>query len=537
MRIRQALAALLYLALAAFSADDLPIPFTVPTTNGPVTGYQPVLGPDSCIRFLGIPYAKPPVGERRWKAPEKPDPWTAPLKCNAFSKVCPQPTLPIYGDLGPASEDCLYLNVWTAGKVTTVDNIDKFADEKRPVLFWIHGGGFAIGAASQEPYKAWPLAQDGAVVVTFNYRLGPFGFLAHPALSAESPAHTSGNYGLMDMLLALHWVHDNIANFGGDPNNVTLWGESAGGAAVEALMASPQAKGLFHKAIVMSSNTGVELRYLNKPNGALQSMEDLGLEFQKRLNVADGPDALKEMRAKSPEELMKAARPGSAVPGVSTTDSIIVDGNVLLEPIKKVFAEGRMANVPVLYGNVADEGTLFERKSKIDTLAKYKEFLDKRYAAKSAQAFQIYPAADDAAVQPALALLFADIFFETTRTHARQLAAVQPNTFVYHFTRKAKPMIDSKWDVYHGSEVPFFFGTVTDPEKYSDADRELSRQIRIYLLAFAKTGNPNGDPAPRAPDWPAYKLGEEKHIILDTPISTGDKLHAKTLDALIELEK
>src|ERR1043165_3910168 len=230
-KTRPILALFLTFAAVVFAAEDAPLPVgPIQTVAGPVIGEHKVFGPipGTVIYFLGIPDAKPPVGELRWKAPEKPNAWTAPRECRKYSLVCPQPTSPVYGDLGPSSEDCLYLNVFTGAKFT---DDKKFAGEKRPVLFWIHGGGFSIGAASQQVYYNGSLAAEGAVLVTFNYRLGPLGFLAHPALSAESPTHTSGNYALMDMLLALNWVKENIANFGGDPNNVTLWGESAGGAA------------------------------------------------------------------------------------------------------------------------------------------------------------------------------------------------------------------------------------------------------------------------------------------------------------------
>ena len=525
------LISLAFVVFTALHAADAPIKTApVQTASGPVIGEER----NGVHIFRGIPYAAPPVGDLRWKYTRPVDAWKEPRECLAFGPVCPQPTVPLYGDLGPASENCLFLNVWSAAKVTADG---KIADEKRPVLFWIHGGGFAIGAASQTWYEGTPLALDGAVVVSFNYRLGPFGFLAHPGLSAEAATHASGNYGMMDMASALQWVKSNIAFFGGDPNNVTIWGESAGGAAVDALMASPLAKGLFHRAISMSSNTIVEQRFLSKANGELQSMEELGVEFQKRLNVPDGPDALKEMRAKTPAEIIKAGRPGSAVPGVSTTDSVIVDGAFLEDPIKTIFAEGKVARVPMMFGNVADEGSMFERKLKYESVVKYKEFLDKRYGTKSAQAFDIYPTADDAGVQTAQALLFSDIFVATTRLHARQMAAVQPATYQYHFTRKAKPMVDSKWGVYHGSELPFFFGNVQDTEKYTDEDRELSRLIRLYLVTFAKTGNPNPELAPQAPNWPAFKLGEEQLLVLDTPISTGEKLHGKTLDALEKMGK
>jgi len=526
-------AAFCVLTFISLPAADAPIK-TVPiqTESGPVIGEE-----RGDVRiFRGIPYAHPPVATLRWQRPTKQYVWTDPRECLQFGPVCPQPTVPLYGDLGPSSEDCLYLNVWTAAKVT---DDKKITAEKRPVLFWVHGGGFAIGAASQSWYEGTPLALDGAVVVSCNYRLGPFGFLAHPEIGRGHMIASSGNYGLCDIKMAIEWTKQNIANFGGDPDNITVWGESAGAAAVTALMTFQEPKSFkFQRAIIMSTNTIVPNRYLDKPNDGLKSMYELGLEFQNRLNVPDGPDALKMMNAKTPAEILKAARPGSAVPGVSTTDAICVDNVYLRAPIADQFESGNVLNIPLMIGNVADEGSMFERKLKYESVAKYKNFLTERYGPiKADKAFDIYPAATDADVRPAQAELFSDIFVGSTRHHARAMVKNQPNVFVYHFTRKAKPMVDSGIGVYHGSELPFFFGNVQDKEKYTDEDRELSRLIRTYLISFAKSGNPNADIAPRAPEWPAYTREKEQHLTIDTPISTGEKLHGKTLDALTEMDK
>ena len=512
--------------LQLHAADVLLQTAPVQTAAGPVIGE---INGDVRV-FRGIPYAKPPVGDLRWTQTQPPAPWTAPRVCVKFSPVCPQPTVPLYGDLGPSSEDCLYLNVWSAAKVGAEG---KFENEKRPVLFWIHGGGFGIGAASQRWYDGSHLALDGAIIVSCNYRLGPFGFMAHPVFSWGDP-RGAGNYGLRDMAQALIWTHDNIAHFGGDPDNITVWGESAGAAAVDALLVSRANTFFpFQRAIIMSTNTIAQQRYYDKPNSKIENAAIIAAEIQSRLAPC-GPNLLAELRAKSAAEILKAARPGSAIPGVSTTDNLIVDGFMLTEPIADEIKAGNMLHIPLMIGNVADEGSMFERKLKFDSVAKYKEFLTQRFGAKAEQAFAIYPAATDADVRSAMTELFSDIFIRSTNMHA--YAFLKPDIFVYHFTRKAKPMLDSGWGVYHGSEVPYFFGTVDDKEKYTDEDRELSRLIRIYILAFAKSGNPNASLTPRAPDWPAFKPGEERHIVLDTPISTGEKLHAKTLDALQKLD-
>lgn len=531
---------LFFLAAIAFAADDVETRVgPIQTVHGPVIG---TLHPFEVKSFLGIPYAKPPVGELRWTYTKPPDPWTQPRECTKYSPVCPQPTVPLYGDLGPSSEDCLYLNVWTAAKVTD----GKFADEKRPVLFWIHGGGFSIGAASQTWYDGSKLAYDGAVVVTINYRLGPLGFLAHPAL--KDAAGHSGNYGLADIEQALDWTFSNIRKFGGDPANITIWGESAGAAAVCAMMTSdlPQLYPCVRRAIVMSTNTQVAQRFADKPNGKLQSAEELGVEFQKRLGVADGPDVAKAMRAAAPADILKAARPGSPVPGISTTDNLIVDGGMLKQSVVQALINNSIAekprkHIPLLIGNVADEGSMFAQRAKIDTLEKYRAFLADRYGAKAENMEDLYHAPTDKEVPLALTRLFSEIFIGSTRVHAHlaneHAGEKQPNIFIYLFNHKDKPMLASGWNVYHGSELPYFFGTVDDKEKYTDEDRELSRLIRTYILNFARTGNPNSPLFPQAPEWPAYSREDEKYLILDTPITTEEKLHAKTLDALNELEK
>jgi para-nitrobenzyl esterase len=247
------------------------------TSTGPITGEER----DGVRSFKGIPFAALPVGELRWKPPQQTPPWTEPRACVEFGPACPQQGKDLYGPVGEMNEDCLYLNVWTPA---TEDGVGR-----RPVMFWIHGGGFLFGSGGKPVYDGAELAKrGGVVVVTCNYRLGPFGFLAHPALTAESPQHTSGNYGLLDQIAALQWVQQNIGAFGGDPGCVTIFGQSAGGVSVCALMASPLAKGMFHRAIVHSGSAPGNLH-------DRAAMESLGVEFAKRL----GTDDLKAMRAKS----------------------------------------------------------------------------------------------------------------------------------------------------------------------------------------------------------------------------------------------
>ena len=323
---------------ARFKQLDTHNSAAIRTKTGPITGDEH----DGIRSFEGVPFAAPPVGERRWKPPQPVAPWTEPRACVEFGPACPQNGKDLYGPVGETNEDCLYLNVWTPAKSTNA---------KLPVMFWIHGGGFMFGSGGKACYDGAELAKRGdVVVVTCNYRLGPFGFLAHPALTAESPNHASGNYGLMDQIAALQWVQHNIAAFGGDPGCVTIFGQSAGGVSVCALLASPLANNLFHRAIVQSGSAPGNLH-------DRAAMEALGLEFAKRL----GTDDLKAMRAKSADELLAAVKQGSGKVGEGTQDHLCIDGYVLRESLQRTLAAGHHHSVPLLGGTTRDEDRLFAR--------------------------------------------------------------------------------------------------------------------------------------------------------------------------------
>jgi para-nitrobenzyl esterase len=502
-----------FVAFNSYCVEEVKPTDAIQISSGLITGQKL----DGVNIFRGIPYATPPIGELRWKAPLKPEPWAFTRACVKWSVVAPQPTFPIYGDLGPSSEDCLYLNVWTK-----TDN----SNAKLPVMVWIHGGGFVIGAASQIPYEGSALAKEGVVLVTFNYRLGALGFLAHPALSAESPDKISGNYGMLDQIFALKWVQENISKFGGDPQNVTIWGESAGGAAVAALMASPLANNLYHKAIIMSGSHWVPLRHLNKSQPNLPSMEQRGIEFAERLGAKDA-DA-KTLRAAKVEDILKAFKPTSPMSGLSTSDAICIDGKFLTDQLKTIFNEGKVPNVPVILGNVADEGSMFGPRLKLDTAEKYKAFMSERFGANAAKVLAAYPADSDAAVAKAMVDVCSDVYVYGTRATARALSKNQPHTYAYWFSKMAEPMVKSKWGVYHGAEVPYFFGAVNDKQDYTGEDRKLAKQILTYLVTFARNGTPNGS----GPKWPAFSATDEQHLVLDHPITPVKNIHKQTLDAL-----
>ncbi len=504
---------LLALLVATVSAPSAELGPIVATVSGPITGAEK----DGVRVFLGIPYAAPPVGERRWQPPVAPEPWAEPRATTKYGPACPQHADEFFGVPPEQSEDCLTLNVWTPGKRD---------DEKLPVMVWIHGGGFIQGAGSLPFYEGTRLAQHGVVVVTINYRLGWFGFLAHPALTAESPLHTSGNYGLLDQVFALQWVRDNIAHFGGDPGKVTIFGESAGAVSVCVLMASPLAKGLFQRAIAESGAAPPRLRYRDRDEGRLKSAESQGVEFAKGLGVPEGPDQLKSLRALPTEAILNASKLSVSVPGLTTMETLCLDGRVLLDAPARVFAAGGQANVPFMAGTCGDEGTIFTRRLKVTTVPQFRAALALYFGGHVAEASRVYPVATDADVPKALAALLGDGFLCGARTACRNMAAVQPNVYRYHFTRSQPYLAHMGLGVFHGSEVPYVFGVV--PKwGFAQEDRDLSEQMMGYWTRFARTGDPNGG---GAVEWPRYSAQDDPYLLLDTQIKAGSHLRPEACD-------
>jgi len=528
--LRLSVLLLLAFSTALFAADT-----EVRTTYGPITGVEK----DGVRKYLGIPYAAPPVGNLRWKAPEKPASWSAARACAEFGPACPQ-NVGGYGKIEPQDEaGCLTMNVWTAAKD---------GDDKRPVLVWIHGGGGCIGASFQKAYEGTPLAKNGLVVVSFNYRVGPLGFFAHKDLSAETQKKTSGNYGLMDMVFALQWVKANIKEFGGDPKNVTIMGESFGGAAVGAMMITPLAKGLFNKVVVMSGSEYVQLRYLSKRQDKLSSMEDFGWEFVKRLGIPHDGKMLETLREMPIDDLLKGEQFTSVIPGALTADHICVDGLVLKDQMHESFAEGHIANVPYLAGTVRDEGTFFASKLKITNVAGYQAFFSEQFGGKASEAMKLYPAATDADVKKALDDFCGDIFFRFTREATRNMAKIQKETFLYHFNHGPEKQKVHPLGIHHGYEIKYFFGNLEGPD-FNEVDRTVSNQTMGYLARFCATGSPNpsGDGDKTVVAWPRYLLPDEKKsdekgprsdeafLLFDNPFQPRRAFNHKRLDALEKL--
>ncbi len=507
---------------AGVYASDVPV---VRTKFGPVSGKT-----SGAVRaYLGIPYAAPPVGELRWKPPRDPKPWRSTLACVELPAACPQPSMGagFVRKKLRMDEDCLYLNVWTPARK---------ADAKLAVMVWIHGGGFVIGSSAKRVYAGESLAKKGVVVVTINYRLGPFGFLAHPALSAESPNGASGNWGLMDQVHALKWVRANIAAFGGDPGNVTIFGESAGAVSVYCLMSSPLARGLFHRAIAQSGAAPSRMAHLKERRGAMVSAETLGEGVARRLGATKGTGAetLTAMREKSWREVLEASKSNLVImPGSSSAMLLCVDGYVLPDTPGKIFTAGGQASVPLLAGSNADEGTIFTRRMKVDSLAALKRHLRLKLGPMTDKAMEIYGATDDASAKRAITEMIGDAFVAGARRAVRSQSRIQGRTYLYHFTRSTRWARRMGLGCFHGAEIPYVFGHLPG-RLYGEEDEKLSEKIMNYWVGFARSGDPN---AVGAANWPAYSEKTDTHLELGVPVRTGKGLRKKQCDFLDSLSR
>jgi para-nitrobenzyl esterase len=479
-------------AAAIAAAAPPPQGALVRTAQGVIRGVEE----DGVLAFKGIRYAAPPVGALRWRPPEPPAEWEGIRLADRFAPVPPQNFFP-FGPPGwgeePQDEDSLALNIWTAAKS---------ADERRPVMVWIHGGAYEIGSGSTPAYHGDLLAKAGVVVVTINYRLGVLGFLAHPELTAEFRYSSSGNYGLQDQIAALRWVKENIAGFGGDPDNVTIFGESAGGGSVMLLTVAPLAKGLFHKAI---SESGAALpaqpKGYERPGAVvtLAQAEAAGVRFAEAL----GAKSIAELRGMPAKELMKK----QAIAGPGTTWPI-ADGNVIPGDVTTLYRAGRPHDVPVLIGWNDNEGGLLAGMNAVGK-AEYEANLARNYGPHAGRLNALYPAEDDDSALWANAALLGDSLFGWP---GWSLADAQARTgkapvFVYHFTHVPTRPPDYPYGnvegAQHAEEIPFVFGH--DPGVWSEADRKVAELVQAYWINFAANGDPNG---PNLPRWDAFEGGE-----------------------------
>lgn len=469
-------------------------------------------------RYLGIPYAAAPVGELRWRAPQPAAPWTGLRHADHFGPNCQQAPAPggfrawtgEYLIKGPVSEDCLTLNLWVPpapaassapalpGAVTAPAKPPK----PLPVLVWVHGGAFINGGATVPVYDGEHLAAKGVIVVTVNYRLGVYGFLSHPALRKENPDNASGNYGLLDQVAALRWVHDNIAAFGGDPQRVTLAGQSAGAAAVHHLIASPLAKGLFQQAIA-ESGSGMGLRV---PDGA--AADAVGTRLADKAGASD----LAALRRLSPEQLDKAAS------GLAFGPS--VDGLVL----PAAGYVGRNTNdVPVLTGLTADEGSSMADTYGAATPESFAATLRQRYGALAPEFAKLYPASTAEQAGSAQVQLDRDRGLASTwQWAARRMAASTQPVYLYLFSHVEPGPEAARYGAFHSSEIPYVFGTLDKALRpFADEDHALSRIVSGYWVNWIAHGDPNwlGLPA-----WPRARAGAPLMLRIDTQSHAGPVL-------------
>ncbi|MEO8336045.1 MAG: carboxylesterase family protein [bacterium] len=440
---------------------------TVTVDAGALAG---VVDASGVLVFRGVPFAAPPVGELRWRPPAPLAHWSGTHAADRLGKNCVQDQ--IYSDIDPfaagVSEDCLYLNVWTT---------DLDATAKKPVMVWIYGGGYNAGYGDEPRHYGAHLAQKGVVVVTLNYRLGVFGFFAHPALAAESPNASAGNYAILDQIAALKWVRANIEQFGGDPSRVTIFGESAGGSSVASLIASPLAKGLFHRAILQSGNAIGGMRRKD-------SVYAEGVRFATRLgapNVDVGTIA--RLRAIPTDSLMRASRPRDGKGGFSFAFNprLVRDGWVLPLGVDSALARGVANVVPVIVGATGDEG---------------------------------------------------DAAYASARAFARLTTAQNTNAWLYLFTRVGDDSVNKKRGAYHSADIPFAFGMpkpAIESAGHTSYDAALADAMSDYWVAFAMNGNPN---TVRRPNWPVYDRTTDSYLELGPQVVAKSALRRAAYDSL-----
>ncbi len=472
----------------------------VQTTGGSVAGTA-----GEILAFKGIPYAAPPIGALRWRAPQPPLAWRGVRDATRFGDDCMQ--TPYVIPTGQrASEDCLTVSVWTAAHA---------AGAHRPVMVFVYGGAFIGGSSAYPLYDGAKLAAQGVVVVSFNYRVGIFGLLAHPMLSAESPRHASGNYGLLDQIAALQWVRANVAAFGGDPDRVTVFGESAGAVSIAVLMTSPLARGLFRQAILQSPSLPplATLAAAEKSGAALGNLVVL-----RQLSAAELLAHNSDFFPHSTRNVMAVAFPAP-----------IVDGYVVPEQPRIAFQTGAANAVPTIVGNNADEGRMFSGE---ETVASYQTWVRQRFGPLAPELLRFNPAATAATATVAAAAILGDVMFgESARLIARAVSQRQPATFSYVFSRS---VAGGSRPATHSEDLPFVFGSLGQPSFIKhpapeQIDVQLSGTLQRIWARFAASGDPNG---PGLPRWLAYQRATDPYLEFGTVIRPGRAYRKAQLDAL-----
>lgn len=480
-------------AIAPFATAAMLGPIAV--DGGLVAGTPSPYWTDGVAVFRGIPYAAPPVGNLRWRTPQAVVPWQGVKEADRFSAACMQAPTVKDSDawqegLTTFSEDCLYLNVWTPAKA---------ADARLPVMVFIHGGGNTRGAASELQYDGNNLTKKGVVFVSLNYRMGIFGFLAHPDLTKESEHHASGNYALLDQIAALTWIQKNIAKFGGDPANVMVFGHSAGASNLAALTASPLAKGLFQRALAQSGGLGGRTH--------LADAEQAGVRFAEGL----GAHSIAELRAKSATDIQKGPR---------GLNGPIVDGWVLPQDVYSIYAAGKQNDVTLIVGSVGDDGP--GQAPPITSAAAIK-FAHDTYGDLANEYMKVFPVGTDAQAAKASHDLRRDRVLSGARTWvALQAKTGKSKAYWYLFDHAAPPPPGAMFSgrparekgSYHGGELAYVFdGLNLKDWPWTPVDHTLAQLMSTLWTNFVKSGNPNG---PGMPMWPAYDTKNEKILYIST---------------------
>jgi para-nitrobenzyl esterase len=467
---------------------------TVKTEAGLVAG---TTSPDGVVQiFKGIPFAAPPVGDLRWRAPQPVKPWKGVRQCTAFGpspmQASPAPFSMWSEEFlipkEPISEDCLYLNVWTSAT---------HRNKKKPVLVWIYGGGFVSGGSAVPIYDGEAMARKGIVFVSINYRVGIFGFFAHPELSQESGHNASGNYGIMDQVAALKWVQKNIAAFGGDPSNVTIAGQSAGSMSVNCLVASPLARNLFNKAIAQS---GASIVAGGFGGTTLQQAEQEGMRIAQSMQAG----SISELRKKPADEVFKKGQ-GQRGP--------IIDGYVLPQSVPAIFAARKENSVALLTGWNEDEGLIFGPVKKADA---FRKDLEERFTIEATTALKFYPASNDEEAAASQLNLSRDMIFGVQNyAWANVQHSHGSKVFVYRFARKVPATGEYvKYGAFHTGEVPYAYDNLKFVNRpWQQEDHELAGMMSAYWANFVTTGNPNGA---NLPGWPAYDEKNKMVMVFDT---------------------
>ena len=476
------------LAIAAASlAVTLPVTAQIDTARVSSGTLQGVVD-DGIASFKGIPFAAPPVGDLRWRAPQPVEPWEGTRAADRFGPSCMQAERMMTFLSAPPeiSEDCLYLNVWTPADAP---------GEQLPVMVWIYGGGFSAGTTSSAAYDGTALAEEGVVLVSVNYRIGPFGFFAHPELANE-PNAAPGNQGMADLIAGLEWVKRNIAAFGGDPNNVTIFGESAGAFAVSMLAASPRADQLFHKAIAQSGASfappEVDDEVAAAHAEAVRFLGELGAE------------SLAEGRALDAQVIQDAMGQG-----LSGRFRPVADGTIVPRDIHTRYSEGLFNDTPVIVGSNSDEGASFSGAPV--TAAEFEPRIREQFGEQADAILAAYPHSTDAEAQRAMRDLQRDERFAWPAwVWARQQARHgEHDAYVYYFDHRTP---SSPEGAAHAAEIRYIFGTLHTQGEPRPEDLEMASLIRSYWVNFAGNGDPNG---PGLPQWPAFRADAPKAMVFD----------------------